>query len=182
MPNHLFAGSSSPLFLACFYPWTSTLFVFPWRSDWKILPDYGKLGLIAGRQVRGNRFPQRLADIARAGRNWPPLVDSCYQLMPRKDVHWFFATLWQAGAINFYSKNWKGEAFTWIADYLDILGWIWRSPVCTTWFLVWEADERNYLERNWLFSKEYGKSGKITHPLAREKGTTVHFLRGACGY
>jgi hypothetical protein len=44
--------------------------------------------------------------------------------------------------------------------------------------LVWEADKK-ITPRELDIFEEYREIGKITHPLAREKGTTVHFLRSA---
>ena len=81
----------------------------------------------------------------------------------------------QAGAINFYSKIEGLEAFTMNADYLY---WLNLEEPVENLILVWEADEKITARELDIF-EEYREIGKITHPLAREKGTTVHFLSRA---
>jgi len=84
--------------------------------------------------------------------------------------------LWPSWSDQFYSKIEGLEAFTMNADYLYWLNL--EEPVAQPDFGL-GGRRRNYPRENWTFSKNIGKSGRFTHPLAREKGTTVHFLRGA---
>jgi hypothetical protein len=60
----------------------------------------------------------------------------------------------------------------------DYLYWLDLEEPVENLILVWEADEK-ITEREIGFFEEYRQIGKITHPLAREKGTTVHFFRAA---
>ena len=104
------------------------------------------------------------------------LVDSAYQQMPKEGRILIICDNYgQAGAINFYSKTPGLQALTMNADYLF---WFDLEDKVEHLILVWEKDEV-ITDRETGFFEEYQEIGKITHPLAREKGTTVHFLRGA---
>lgn len=104
------------------------------------------------------------------------LVDSAYQLMPKEGRTLIICSNYgQAGAINYYSKIPGLEALTMNADYLY---WFDLEEKVNHLILVWEKDEK-ITDRELDFFEAYQEIGKITHPLAQEKGTTVHFLRGA---
>jgi hypothetical protein len=152
--------------------------IHPFYSPEEIMknpPDYGKLGLNRWEDGLEHPIPQDFADML----GWSELatlVDSAYRLMPEKGRTLILCDNYgQAGAINFYSKIEGLEAFTMNADYLY---WLNLEEPVENLILVWEADEKITLRELDIF-EEYREIGKITHPLAREKGTTVHFLRSA---
>ncbi|WP_075351887.1 glycosyltransferase family 39 protein [Algoriphagus marinus] len=140
-------------------------------------PNYARLGLSRWEDGKEHPIPQDFADML----GWSELaalVDSAYQLMPEKDRTLIICSNYgQAGAINFYSKIPELEALTMNADYLY---WFDLEQKVDHLILVWEADEK-ITQREIGFFEEYREIGKVTHPLAREKGTTVHFLRAAKG-
>jgi hypothetical protein len=154
--------------------------IHPFYSPGRVLinpPNYGKLGLNRWEDGQEHPIPQDFADML----GWSELaslVDSAYNLMPEKGRTLIICDNYgQAGAINFYSKIPSLEAFTMNADYLY---WLDLEEPVENLILVWETDEK-ITEREIGFFEEYREIGKITHPLAREKGTTVHFLRAAKG-
>lgn len=140
-------------------------------------PNYARLGLSRWEDGKEHPIPQDFADML----GWSELaalVDSAYQLMPEKERTLIICSNYgQAGAINYYSKIHELEALTMNADYLY---WFDLEQKVDHLILVWEADEK-ITHREIGFFEEYREIGKVTHPLAREKGTTVHFLRAAKG-
>jgi hypothetical protein len=138
-------------------------------------PAYSLLGLNRWEDGKTHPIPQDFADML----GWSELaylVDSAYLMMPKEGRTLIICDNYgQAGAINYYSKIPDLEAFTMNADYLY---WFDLDEKVDNLILVWEHDEQ-ITDRELNFFEEYREIGKITHPLAREIGTTVHFLRGA---
>lgn len=152
--------------------------IHPYYSPDQVMsdpPNYAKLGLSRWEDGQEHPIPQDFADML----GWSELaslVDSAYSEMPKEGRTLILCDNYgQAGAINFYSKIPEVEAYTMNADYLYWLNL--EEPVGNL-ILVWEADEKITARELDIF-EEYREIGKITHPLAREKGTTVHFLRRA---
>jgi hypothetical protein len=177
-PLYSLIAKSSLLILPPLLFFPALPLIHPFYSPEEIIknpPDYGKLGLNRWEDGIEHPIPQDFADML----GWSQLatlVDSAYRLMPEKGRTLILCDNYgQAGAINFYSKIKGLEAFTMNADYLYWLNL--EEPVINL-ILVWEADEK-ITSRELDFFEEYREVGKITHPLAREKGATVHFLRGA---
>lgn len=152
--------------------------IHPYYSPERILenpPAYSLLGLNRWEDGKEHPIPQDFADMV----GWSELahlVDSAYQMMPKEGrIMIICSNYGQAGAINYYSKIPELEALNMSADYLY---WFELEEKVDHLILVWEHDEQ-ITDRELNFFEEYQEIGKITHPLAREKGTTVHFLRGA---
>lgn len=152
--------------------------IHPYYSPERILenpPAYSLLGLNRWEDGKEHPIPQDFADMV-AWSELANLVDSAYQMMPKEGRTMIICDNYgQAGAINFYSKIPELEALTMNADYLY---WFDLEEKVDNLILVWEKDEQ-ITDRELGFFQEYHEIGKITNPLAREKGTTVHFLRGA---
>ena len=138
-------------------------------------PAYSLLGLSRWEDGQDHPIPQDFADML----GWVELanlVDSAYQMMPTgKQTLIICSNYGQAGSINYYSKIPELRAFNMGADYLY---WFELEEKVDNLILIWEADEE-ITEREIGFFEEYREIGKINHPLARELGTTVHFLRGS---
>ncbi|GAA0879501.1 hypothetical protein GCM10009119_24690 [Algoriphagus jejuensis] len=154
--------------------------IHPFFSPDRILekpPAYGLLGLNRWEDGKEHPLPQDFADML----GWSELahlVDSAYQMMSKEGRTLIICDNYgQAGAINFYSKTPGLQALTMNADYLY---WFDLEEKVDNLILVWEKDEK-ITARELGFFEEYREIGKITHPLAREIRTTVHFLRGAKG-
>lgn len=152
--------------------------IHPYYSPKRILenpPAYSLLGLSRWEDGREHPIPQDFADML----GWSELahlVDSAYRMMPEQGRTMIICDNYgQAGAINHYSKIPELQALTMNADYLY---WFELEEKVDNLILVWEADEQ-ITERELGFFEEYREIGKISHPLARELGTRVHFLRGA---
>ncbi|MFC3417624.1 glycosyltransferase family 39 protein [Algoriphagus hitonicola] len=152
--------------------------VHPFYSPDRILkdpPNYSKLDLNRWEDGKSHPIPQDFADML----GWSELaqlVDSAYQMMPHQGRILIICDNYgQAGAINYYSKIPGLQAFTMNADYLY---WFDLKEKVDHLILVWEKDEK-ITNRELGFFEAYQEIGEITHPLAREKGTKVHFLRKA---
>jgi hypothetical protein len=176
-PLYSIIAKSSLLVLPPFLFLPALPLIHPFYSPEEVMknpPDYGKLGLNRWEDGNEHAIPQDFADML----GWSELatlVDSAYRQMPEKGRTLILCDNYgQAGAINFYSKIKGLQAFTMNADYLY---WLNLEEPVDNLILVWEADEK-ITSRELDFFEEYQEIGKITHPLAREKGTTVHFLRG----
>lgn len=138
-------------------------------------PNYALLGLNRWEDGKEHPIPQDFADML----GWSELahlVDSAYMLMP-KDSRTIVlcGNYGEAGAINYYSKFPEIEALTMNADYLfwfDL-----KEPIKN--LILVRVDDEPITDRELGFFEEYQEIGRITHPLSMEKGTTVHFLRGA---
>lgn len=161
---------------ALFFP--AITLIHPYYSPERILenpPPYSLLGLNRWEDGKEHPIPQDFADMV----GWSELatlVDSAYRMMPKEGRTLIICSNYgQAGAINFYSKIPELEALTMNADYLY---WFDLEEKVDNLILVWEKDEQ-ITDRELNFFEEYQEIGKITYPLAREIGTTVHFLRGA---
>lgn len=138
-------------------------------------PAYSLLGLSRWEDGKEHPIPQDFADMV-AWSELAHLVDSAYRMMPQKQRTVIICSNYgQAGAINYYSKIPELQAMTMNADYLY---WFDLEDKVDNLILVWEADEQ-ITDRELGFFEEYHEIGKIAHPLAREHGATVHFLRGA---
>jgi hypothetical protein len=152
--------------------------IHPFYSPDRILenpPAYSLLGLNRWEDGKEHPIPQDFADMV-AWTELAHLVDSAYQMMPKEGRTMIICSNYgQAGAINFYSKIPELEALTMNADYLY---WFDLEKKVDNLILVWEKDEQ-ITDRELGFFEEYHEMGKVTHPLAREIGSTVHFLRGA---
>ncbi|WP_026968583.1 glycosyltransferase family 39 protein [Algoriphagus terrigena] len=152
--------------------------IHPYYSPDRILenpPAYSLLGLSRWEDGKEHPIPQDFADMV----GWSELahlVDSAYQMMPKGERTVIICSNYgQAGAVNYYSKIPEIEALNMGADYLY---WFDLEEKVDNLILVWEWDEQ-ITDRELNFFEEYLEIGKITHPLARERGATVHFLRGA---
>jgi hypothetical protein len=152
--------------------------IHPVYSPERILenpPAYSLLGLNRWEDGKEHPIPQDFADML-GWRELAHLVDSAYQMMPKEGRTLIICDNYgQAGAINFYTKTPALRALTMNADYLY---WFDLGEKVDNLILVWEEGEQ-ITDRELGFFEEYLEIGKITHPLARENGTTVHFLRGA---
>ncbi|MBN7803200.1 glycosyltransferase family 39 protein [Algoriphagus aestuariicola] len=152
--------------------------IHPYYSPERILknpPAYSLLGLNRWEDGKDHPIPQDFADML----GWSELahhVDSAYLMMPKSGRTLIICDNYgQAGAINYYSKIPGLQALTMHADYLY---WFDLETKVDNLILVWERDEE-ITDRELNFFEEYREIGKITHPLAREIGTTVLYLRGA---
>jgi len=152
--------------------------IHPYYSPDRILenpPPYHLLGLSRWEDGKEHPIPQDFADMV----GWSELahlVDSAYQMMPKGERTVIICSNYgQAGAVNYYSKIPEIEALNMGADYLY---WFDLEEKVDNLILVWEWDEQ-ITDRELNFFEEYREIGKITHPLARERGATVHFLRSA---
>ena len=138
-------------------------------------PAYSLLGLNRWEDGKEHPIPQDFADML----GWSELahlVDSAYRMMPKDERTVIICSNYgQAGAINYYSSIPELKALNMGADYLY---WFELEEKVDNLILVWEADEQ-ITDREIGFFEEYREIGKITHPLSRELGATVHFLRGA---
>ncbi len=154
--------------------------IHPFYSPTRVLenpPNYARLGLSRWEDGIDHPIPQDFADML----GWSELaslVDSAYLQAPKENRTLIICSNYgQAGAINFYTKTEGLEAFTINADYLY---WIDLEEPISNLILVKTADEP-LSDREKDFFEEYQEIGKITHPLARELGTTVYWLRAAKG-
>lgn len=161
---------------ALFYP--SFSLIHPVFSSEKLMsdpPNYAALDLNRWEDGELHPIPQDFADML----GWSELaalVDEAYAQMPKEGRIMIICDNYgQAGAINFYSKTKGLEVLTMNADYLY---WFDLEEPVEHLILVWEKDEK-ISERELNFFEEYREIGKISLPLAREIGTTVHYLRGA---
>ncbi|WP_268036948.1 ArnT family glycosyltransferase [Algoriphagus sp. PAP.12] len=152
--------------------------IHPFYSPEKILespPPYSKLGLNTWEDGKEYPIPQDFSDML----GWSELaglVDEAYAQMPKDGRTLIICDNYgEAGAINFYTKTPGLEAFTMNADYLY---WFDLEEPVDNLILVWMAQEK-ITDREINFFEEYKEIGKVTNPLSREKGTTVHYLRGA---
>jgi hypothetical protein len=140
-------------------------------------PAYSLLGLNRWEDGKEHLIPQDFADMV----GWSELahlVDSAFSKMPKGSRTLIICDNYgQAGAVNYYSTIPELEALTMNADYLY---WFDLDKKVENLILVWEKEEK-ITEREIGFFEEYQEIGKINHPLARENGATVHFLRGAKG-
>lgn len=138
-------------------------------------PDYALLGLNRWEDGKVHPIPQDFADML----GWSELanlVDSAYMMMPKQGRTMILSGNYgEAGAINYYSNIPELEALTTNADYLY---WFDLQEPVENLILV-RTDDEPITDRERGFFTEYREIGRITHPLALEKGTTVHFLRGA---
>ncbi len=138
-------------------------------------PAYSLLGLNRWEDGKEHPIPQDFADML----GWSELahlVDSAYLMMPKERRTLIICDNYgQAGGINYYSEIPELEALTMNADYLY---WFDLEEKVDHLILVREWDEP-ITDRERNFFEESREIGKITHPLAREKGTTVYFLKGA---
>jgi len=138
-------------------------------------PSYAKRGLNRWEDGKVHPIPQDFADML----GWSELanlVDSAYLMMPKYGRTMILCGNYgEAGAINYYSKIPELEALTTNADYLY---WFDLEEPVKNLILV-RVDDEPITERELGFFTEYREIGRITHPLSMEKGTTVHFLRGA---
>ena len=138
-------------------------------------PDYSLLGLNRWEDGKVHPIPQDFADML----GWSELahlVDSAYMLMPKEGRTMILCGNYgEAGAINYYSNIPELEALTTNADYLY---WFDLEEPVENLILV-RTDDEPITERELGLFTEYREIGRITHPLSLEKGTTVHFLRGA---
>lgn len=152
--------------------------IHPYYSPKRILenpPPYANLGLNRWEDGKEHPIPQDFADML-GWRELAQLVDSAYQIRPKEGRTLIICSNYgQAGAINYYSRIPELEALTMNADYLY---WFDLEEKVDHLILVWEKDEQ-ITDRELNLFEEYQEIGKITHPLAREMGTTVHFLQGA---
>ena len=140
-------------------------------------PNYAKLGLNRWEDGKEYPLPQDFADML----GWSELgglVDQAISKIPDQGrVLVLCGNYGQAGAINFYSKTSGLEAFTMNADYLY---WYDLEEPIKHLILV-RIEEEKLTEREKGFFDSYLEIGKISHPLAREAGTTVYLLLNAKG-
>jgi hypothetical protein len=152
--------------------------IHPFYSPDEILENpknYALLGLSRWEDGKDHPIPQDFADML----GWSELaslVDSAYRMMPPNTRTVIICDNYgQAGGINYYSKIPGLRALTMNADYLY---WFDLEEKVDNLILVWEKDEE-ITSRETGFFEEYRVIGQVRHPLAREIGTKVHFLRGA---
>lgn len=140
-------------------------------------PNYAKLGLNRWEDGKEYPLPQDFADML----GWSELgklVDQAITQIPDQGrVLVLCGNYGQAGAINFYAKTPGLEAFTMNADYLY---WYDLEEPIKHLILV-RVEEEKLTEREIGFFDSYLEIGKISHPLAREAGTTVYLLLNAKG-
>ncbi|GAB2499659.1 ArnT family glycosyltransferase [Algoriphagus taiwanensis] len=140
-------------------------------------PNYAKLGLNRWEDGKEYPLPQDFADML----GWSELgslVDQAVaQIKEPGRVLVLCGNYGEAGAINFYSKTPGLEAFTMNADYLY---WFDLEEPIRHLILVRVAEEP-LTEQEKGFFESYTEIGHVSHPLARESGTTVYLLQGAKG-
>lgn len=140
-------------------------------------PDYAKLGLNRWEDGKEYPLPQDFADML----GWSELgalVDQAVAKVTEPGrILVLCGNYGEAGAINFYSKTPGLEAFTMNADYLY---WFDLEEPIRHLILV-RVDKEPLTERERSFFEKATLIGKVSHPLAREAGTTVYLLEKAKG-
>ncbi|TDQ16457.1 dolichyl-phosphate-mannose-protein mannosyltransferase [Algoriphagus boseongensis] len=140
-------------------------------------PNYAMLGLNRWEDGKEYPLPQDFADML----GWSELgglVDKAVaQVSDPGRILVLCGNYGEAGAINFYSKTAGLEAFTMNADYLY---WFDLEQPIRHLILVRVAEEP-LTEREKEFFESYTEIGSVSHPLAREAGTTVYLLQNAKG-
>jgi hypothetical protein len=138
------------------------------------LEPYRRLGLLRWEDGKDHQLPQDFADML----GWRELaykVDSVYNTLPdKKSVLVLCDNYGQAGAINFYSIN-KLKAVSFSADYIN-----WfpiGQPIHNAILVkdVYDDDPQRNEER--ALCDTVWKSGEISDPDAREKGTSIYVLK-----
>lgn len=153
---------------------------FPNRTPQQIRQhekQYRDFGLLRWEDGKEHQLPQDFADML----GWKELahkVDSAVMLVPdREHLLILCDNYGQAGAINYYSRNKNIGAVSMNADYIN---WFRLNREIRHVILVQEADdddpERNK-EKPYFESIE--RTGQITNPYAREKGTSIYVLKNA---
>lgn len=153
---------------------------FPNRTPQQIRQNekqYRNFGLLRWEDGKEHELPQDFADM----QGWKELahkVDSAASLIPdREHLLILCDNYGQAGAINYYSANKNAGAVSMNADYIN---WFQLDKEIRNVILVQEASdddpERNK-EKPYFESIE--RTGKITNPYAREKGTSIYVLKNA---
>ncbi|WP_144604215.1 ArnT family glycosyltransferase [Algoriphagus algorifonticola] len=152
--------------------------IHPFYSPERVLnspPAYSKLGLNRWEDGKEYPLPQDFADML-GWKEMANIVDEAFAQMPEKGRKMVICTNYgQAGAINFYTQTPGLKAFTMNADYLY---WFDLEEPVDHLILV-RSDFEKLTEEEINFFEEHRLIGTVNHPLAREKETSVHYLRGA---
>lgn len=150
---------------------------FPNKSPEYIIQHstkYQKLGLLRWEDGKDHSIPQDFADML----GWKELaakVDSAYLKLPGETLV-LCDNYGQAGAINYYSKL-SIQAVSFNADYIY---WFDLSKKYQNLIRVKEAGNiEEELTETAPFFIQSAISGFITHPYAREYGTTIFVFTGA---
>jgi hypothetical protein len=151
---------------------------FPNKTPQQIIEHptrYKELGLLRWEDGKDHLLPQDFADML----GWKELakkVDSVYEKLP-KNEHVFILcdNYGQAGAINYYSRN-KLRAVSFHADYIN---WFDLDKQIVHFIRVKEHDDIDTeMETTSPYFETGFVAGSITHPYAREYGTTIIFFSG----
>lgn len=152
--------------------------VFPINSPEVIqqkIESYKKLGMLRWEDGKEHNLPQDFADML----GWKELahkVDSAYYTSPEGTLV-LCDNYGQAGAINYYSKIPGMQAVSFNADYIN---WIPLDSQIKNIILIKESknaeiDKKKKSEQFELVLK----FDAVTHPYAREYGTTIFLLKNA---
>ncbi len=144
---------------------------FPNKSPEYIIQhgeQYKKLGLLRWEDGKDHLLPQDFADML----GWKELagkVDSIYATLPNNTLV-LCDNYGQAGAINFYTKQ-KIKAVTFNADYIN---WFDLSKQYENLIRVKEAKNAGTeLQKSASFFQQASLAASVTHPYARELGTSI---------
>lgn len=153
-----------------FVPLTKLIFpVDPPEKIQTYLADFEKIGMLTWEDGKRYNLPQDFADML-GWQEMATLADSAVDLAGDTTRTLIMCDNYgQAGAINYYSRH-KGMAFSFHADYL---GWIPTHRETKNVVVVVEAGGDS---PNDLFNT-VTRIGSVTHPYAREKGTSVYLAQ-----
>jgi dolichyl-phosphate-mannose-protein mannosyltransferase len=138
---------------------------------------YQKFGLLRWEDGKDHELPQDFADM----QGWKELAektDKAYlKINDPEHTIVICDNYGQAGAINYYSKIPNINAVSMNADYVD---WFDLNRKIKHAILVKDSndEDKNRTDETPLFGSVY-KSGEITNPFAREKGTSIYILQNA---
>ncbi|HLT94115.1 MAG TPA: glycosyltransferase family 39 protein [Membranihabitans sp.] len=135
---------------------------------------YEKLGLLRWEDGNNHQIPQDFADML----GWKELaskVDSVYSIVEGYTLV-LCDNYGQAGAINFYSRQ-NVRAVSFEADYLN---WFDLSiPYDNLIRIKSRRNAEEEFDETSPFFQNSARAGIVTHPFAREHGTTIFLFEGA---
>lgn len=152
---------------------------FPNKSPQYILnhpEEYKSLGLLRWEDGKDHSLPQDFADM----QGWKELtqkVDKEYFILSKSgNVLVLCDNYGQAGAVNYYSKT-GVKAVSFNADYIN---WFDLNKKYDHLIRVKEySEDEDELKKTGVYFESSEIAGIVTHPFAREKGTTVFSFRRA---
>ena len=137
---------------------------------------YQKLGLLRWEDGKDHTLPQDFADML-AWKELATKVEAIYNKLPENEPTLILCDNYgQAGAINYYAKNKKIRAVSFSADYIN---WFDLNKRTINLIRVKEFNgSHDEFEKTSPFFRQSLIADTVTHPLAREYGTTIFvFMR-----